>query len=128
MRREGDPRYALVSGCRPGRGVLRVTLSEGSAIGGRVAVPEGLDPSALDVRAVRGRLDQHAKVRKDGTFAIPGLPPGAFRVELVTREWSLRRGRVVRWLHDARDDVPAGAVDVRLRVRLPATDPAPAPG
>jgi len=123
-RREGDPRCALVTGCRPGRGVVRMTLSEGHTISGRVDVPEGLDPSALAVRAVHGRLDQYARVGPDGTFSTVGLPPGVFRVELVARAWT----RDVRWLHDACDRVPAGADGVRLRVRLPGTDPGPAGG
>lgn len=122
VRRDADPRYALVSGCRPGRGMLRITLSEGSTIGGHVAVPEGLDPSGLDVWAVRGSVRQHASVRKDGTFTILGLPPGVFRVELVSRGWR-SRGQVVLWIHDTRDDVPVGTEDVVLRVRLPAGDP-----
>ncbi|MFI5401555.1 MAG: hypothetical protein ACHQ1G_01365 [Planctomycetota bacterium] len=121
-RREGDPRCVLVTGCRPGTGVLRLTLSEGRVIGGRVAGLEGLDPSALAVRAVRGLLDQYAGVRPDGTFSIVGLPPGAFRVELVTRGWS-SKGLVDRWLHDARDGVETGTDNVALRVRIPATDP-----
>ena len=121
-RREGDPRYALVTGCRPGRGVVRLTLSEGRTIRGRVEIPEGFDPAALAVRAVRGLLDQYARVCPDGAFSIVGLPPGLFRVECVTRGWS-RDGLVDNWTHDANDDVPAGAEGVRLRVRLPATDP-----
>lgn len=121
-RREGDPRCALVAACRPGAGVVRLTLAEGLTIRGRVEGLERLDPSWLTARAVRGALDQHAPVGPDGTFAIVGLPQGSFRVELVTRRW-LRTGLVVSWLHDDRDDVVTGAEDVVLRVRLLATEP-----
>jgi hypothetical protein len=115
-RRPGDRRCALVTGCRAGRGVVRMTLVEGCSIDGRVEVPEGLDPSALDVRAVRGLLTQDARVRPDGTFSIVGLPPGEFRLELVTSVYSGGRP----WLHDARDGVVVGTEEVVLRVRLPA--------
>jgi hypothetical protein len=128
-RRAGDPRFALVPGVRPGRGAVRLTLAKGWTIEGRVDLPEGPMPK-LTVRAVAGLIEQHARVGEDGAFSIVGLPQGRFRVELVTGAWtdgwSRRGGRVtgewaVRWLHDARDDVPAGADGVRLRVRLPAT-------
>jgi hypothetical protein len=129
-RRAGDSRFAFATAVRPGPGVLRLTLSKGRAITGRVATPAGLKPATLDVRAVSGLVEQRARVRGDGTFSIVGLPPGTFRIELVTRAWcsarSPRGGRVAggwvdKWLHDARVDVPAGTEDVRLRARLPAS-------
>lgn len=130
-RRAGDPRFALVPGVRAGPGVVRLTLSRGWAIRGHVDVPDGLTRSSLTVRAVAGLIEQRARVGEDGAFSIEGLPPGSFRVELVTGAWtdveSRRGGRVtggwaVRWLHDARDDVAAGTEDVRLGVRIPADD------
>jgi hypothetical protein len=117
-RRPGDPRCAFVPGIRLPAGVLSLTLSEGETIRGRVDAPPGLNLSKLCVRAARGVLDQRAPVRADGTFAIRGLPPGSFRVELVTN------GYPHSWIHDAAANVPAGAEDVVLRVRLPATAPA----
>jgi hypothetical protein len=118
-RREGDPRCAFVSGHRPSLGHARLALSEGGTITGRVEAPADLRLSRLRVRAARGLLVQQAAVREDGTFAIVGLPAGNFRVELVSA-----RFRCEEWLHDAVENVPAGAEGLALRVRLPATEPA----
>jgi hypothetical protein len=112
-RRDGDPRCAFVPDFAPSRGFLLLVLGRGEVIRGRAEGQPGLDLSALRVRAVARALTAEARVQPDGGFAIVGLPPGAFRIEL----------RSGAWLHDARDDVPAGAEDVRLRVRLPDTDP-----
>jgi hypothetical protein len=106
-RREGDPRCAFAPACRPGHGFLRLTLAPGGTICGRVETPGGRDPAWLGVRAVRGALDQRAAVGRDGTFSIVGLPPGAFRVELLD-SWQEVCGAV--------DGVQAGAEDVILRL------------
>jgi len=130
-RRAGDPRFAFVPGVRPGRGVVRLKLSKGWTIRGQVDAPAGPTRPSLTVRAAAGLIEQRAPVGEDGAFSIVGLPPGRFRVELVTGawtdSWSRRGGRVtggwaVRWLHDAKDDVAAGATDIRLRARMPAGD------
>jgi len=115
-RRPGDPRCAYVASYSATQGSLRLALTEARAIRGHV---EGAQASSLllQVRAVRGQLTQMGEVEADGSFAIVGLPPLDFRVEL----------RSGAWLHDAHDDVPAGATGVRLRVRLPDTEPGDGP-
>jgi hypothetical protein len=115
-RREDDPRCALVSSCRPTRGVLRIPLSEGRAIGGHVEPRPGITLASLRVRASSGAATQHGAVRADGSFAIVGLPPGRFRVELLSQGFPYGE-----WVHDVLEDVEAGA-ETTLRVRLPDTD------
>jgi hypothetical protein len=117
-RREGDPRSAFVAGYRPSHGYLRLALSEGRTIAGRVEAPDGLRLARLRVRATRGVLEQCAAVCEDGSFSVVGLPPGAFRVELLSEGFPW-----VEWVHDARENVEAGSIGLLLRVRLPATDP-----
>ena len=78
----------------------------------RNVTPRG-DKNGADINLVVDALEMAFTRPHISGFAIVGLPPGAFRIEL----------RSGAWLHDARDDVPAGAEDVRLRVRLPDTDP-----
>jgi hypothetical protein len=112
-RRAGDPRCAWVPSLDPSGGFLRLSLATGRVIRGQVEGRPGMTLSALRVRAVAGGVSETVAVGDDGSFTIVGLPPIAFRVEL----------RSGAWLHDARDDVPAGASGVCLRVRLPPTDP-----
>jgi hypothetical protein len=117
-RREGDPRCAFVARYGPSHGFLRLTLSEGASVKGRVQAPVRAKLDRLRVRAVRGLAAQSAVVREDGTFAIVGLPPGPFRVELVSGGFPIRE-----WIHDTQEGVEAGSENVVLRVRLPSTDP-----
>ncbi|HEX5135382.1 MAG TPA: carboxypeptidase-like regulatory domain-containing protein [Planctomycetota bacterium] len=116
-RRAGDPRCAWAPAFDPSRGFLRLPLATGREIRGSVEGRPGMRLSALRVRAVAGALSESAAVNDDGRFAIVGLPPVAFRVELRSGEW----------VHEAIDSVPAGAGGVRLHVRLPATEPRDGP-
>jgi len=112
-RRGGDPRCAFVEHLELASADIHLKLRIGQRIRGQVEGMPGMRLSALRVHAVAGLLAQWAQVQDDGSFAIVGLPPLAFRVEL----------RSGAWLHDACDNIVAGTDGVRLRVRLPATEP-----
>lgn len=114
-RRAGDPRCAFVVTALSS-GPLHLDLRRGEAIRGHVEGAPGMNLTALQVRAVAGLLTQEARVQEDGDFEIVGLPPMDFRVEL----------RSGAWLHDARDNISAGVGGIRLRVRLPPTEPSAA--
>jgi hypothetical protein len=98
-----------VPGVLPGTESLALHLERGYTIRGTVA---GFDPARHDrVRAVRGAISVSAEVAPDASFAIVGLPPGRFRVEVLTRE------RTETLVVGVTADVEAGAEGVRVRAR-----------
>jgi hypothetical protein len=109
VHKTGDPRCAYVPGVLPGTESLALHLERGYTIRGTVA---GFDPARHDrVRAVRGAISVSAEVAPDASFAIVGLPPGRFRVEVLTRE------RTETLVVGVTADVEAGAEGVRVRAR-----------
>lgn len=124
-RRPGDARCAVVRGFRPRDGYLRLRLTEGASIRGRVVAPHEADLRRVRVRATAGSIAQYAHVERDGTFSVVGLPVGDFRVDLVSlgRVHFEPRGRE-RWEYvtfDAREGIATGTEDLVLRLRLPVT-------
>jgi hypothetical protein len=76
----GTGACALLEDVRPADGPFRVALGESRAIAGRVTgtVDRRRSPRLV---CVRGPIQRPVCVRADGTFEIPGLPPGAWRLE-----------------------------------------------
>ena len=93
----------------PSRGFLRLALSEGARLRGRVTAPEDGDIGLVECRAAT--LDGFSvafESRADGTFDVPGLPPGT--VTLLARSREGLSGVV-------RIDVPATDARIELEGR-----------
>ena len=98
-----DDRYALREGHVIGAEVLELTLSQGQGISGRLSgLPSGSVPP-LSVVARRGDLVCFGATEPDGSFRIPAVPPGTYRVEI---EYGPYAG--------ALDGVDAGATGVSI--------------
>ncbi len=110
VRRPGDSRCALLENVRGGGGDIEVALHPGLSILGRV---EGIEPwerRGVYLRASRDLIVQQARLQKDGTFEIAGLPPGRFHVE------AFGIGILVDSRLAVQSDVQAGAEGVTLNV------------
>jgi len=109
VHKEGDPRCAYVPDVRAGTESLAIGLETGRVIRGSVV---DFDPARhRGVQAVRGAISVRAMIEPDATFAIVGLPPGRFRVELLAGQ------RPSVFVVAAARDVAAGADCVELLAR-----------
>ncbi len=78
-----DDRYALVEAVRPSEGPFKLVLKTGLAIEGRIeGFPSG-GRGSVSARTGSARAD--GTVSKDGSFRIPGLPPGDYQIRASVR-------------------------------------------
>jgi hypothetical protein len=98
-----DDRYALREGLIAGADILEVTLLPGQRIEGRLSGLPAADAPETSVVARRGELVLFGSTNPDGTFRIPSVPPGTYRVEI---EYGDFKGGV--------DGVSAGATGVTI--------------
>jgi hypothetical protein len=109
--RRGDARYALRRGVHGGVDGIELRLERGLGLAGRLAHADGTPvgpPIGVRVVHVETGFWRNAPVEA-GRFAIGGLPPGDYRVELLGSDARLAASPVVR----------AGAAGVELRIEGP---------
>jgi hypothetical protein len=79
-------RYALLRDVRPGGAPLEVALVEGERVSGRVEVPGDVHPGLVYVVLAGDGFELWEEMARDGTFAVLGVPPGAYDVSLSVNE------------------------------------------
>jgi hypothetical protein len=103
-----DGRYVLREGIRPSEGPFELRLEPGLPTAGRVE-GSGLGEEAMLVRFWRDRIVMGAgPVAVDGSFSVPGLPPGTYELHVVTAVDHRCLART--------SSVSAGSTDVRVRL------------
>jgi protocatechuate 3,4-dioxygenase beta subunit len=113
-RSDGDVRFALREGVRPGHEPLRLVLEVGQSIEGRI---EGLPAPQKEAQAwnvlrfTKGVLAFSVRVADDGGFRITGLPPGEYSVEGEFEQGEVKGVMV------AGVPIPAGTAGVVLQFR-----------
>ncbi len=107
-------------------------LVKGASIAGTVTVPDGMDPSAVEVEAYDSIADygRTVEVDADGAYRIDGLPAGDYEVHFAPYDGS---ALVAEWYDDqptaeAADSVAVSAGQVRTGIDATlAVDATPTP-
>jgi hypothetical protein len=90
-----EGRFAWAQGVRVGGPPVPLTLERGATISGALRLPSG--SQWREVTAEQAGLRVEGLLRSDDTFAIPGLPPGPWRVRakaFVGGDWIHATGQV----------------------------------
>jgi hypothetical protein len=81
VQRNGDDRYALLEGVRPGDAPLEVTLSVGHQVRGKLLGYDPARPPNVVLLLHRDLMTFGAPIQPDGTFVARGIPPGSYLLE-----------------------------------------------
>ena len=100
-----DDRFALREGLLAGTDVLDLALQPGQRIEGRLTGLPADKAPPLSVVARRGDLVLYGESSADGTFHIPAVPPGTYRVEIEYGDYV-----------GGADKIEAGSVGVSISV------------
>ncbi len=106
--RDGDERIGVAESVRASSGPLRLELSVGLTIAGRI---EGLAPGAaerVEILLTGAGVARHGSCDAGGAFRFPGLLPGRYRLTIWGEDLG---GRI-----PAVEDLEAGTTDLVLRV------------